>query len=95
MELWGLLVVYLVAFALIHVVLYLLYSRRGGDSTSIPSLSEGGVGNPYLTSSIESVQAGDRPSDDAEDRRRCVRCGVANEADASYTYCRNCIAPLR
>ncbi|WIV68063.1 DUF7577 domain-containing protein [Natrialbaceae archaeon AArc-T1-2] len=100
MELWGWLVGYVVLFALLHLLLYYAYVRRGSDDGSpMPSFADGNrAGTQYSSSSDGYSGSGDdtdaEPEFDGE-TIRCPHCGVRNDADKTYTYCWNCISTLR
>ncbi|AGB14905.1 hypothetical protein Halru_0259 [Halovivax ruber XH-70] len=105
MELWGWLVGYVLLFALLHVVLYYYYVRRENDEQpASPSLSEGSLtgvryGTPIDDRAGSGLDEGiDDPDDYAVDLdgeiQTCRTCGAPNDADATYTYCWNCLSTL-
>ncbi|WP_254766533.1 DUF7577 domain-containing protein [Salinilacihabitans rarus] len=108
MELWQWLVGYVVLFALLHLLLYYFYARRGNDDGSpAPSLTNGNHASFRPPGGSESYPG---PVDDPDGSQidhdhdalefdgetvTCPRCGATNEADPTFTYCWNCISTLR
>ncbi len=106
MELWGLLIGYVALFALLHVVLYYVYRNRDEDERS-PSraFTEQASTNYAPFEHAGAVETDtDTDTDDpnaafnfepAGETVTCPHCGASNEADQTYTYCWNCISPVR
>lgn len=100
MELWGWLIVYVVLFALLHLVLYVFYAKRESDDRSpAPSFADGNrAGTRYSSSPDGYPGSNDEVDVDREidgETVRCPHCGATNEADQTFTYCWNCISTLR
>ncbi|PCR92421.1 DUF7577 domain-containing protein [Natrinema ejinorense] len=108
MELWGWLIGYVVLFALLHLLLYYLYVRRGDEeSERTPSLADpnrtrmqSAPGPDRYPRRGDDFGDVDRVDDDREPEfdgktTRCPHCGARNEADQTFTYCWNCISGLR
>ena len=108
MELWGWLVVYLVLFALLHLVLYFYYVRRESDDRpATASFADSGfAGTRYGTPTDRSSRGHEESDADRRHREEydldldgetidCVHCGAPNDSDSTYTYCWNCVSTLR
>ncbi|SDR40543.1 DUF7577 domain-containing protein [Natronobacterium texcoconense] len=104
MELWGWLIGYLALFALLHLILYYVYVRRGdGDGASSPSFADPNrASSPSSSGSDRYPHAHDREDPGPPEEReldgetiRCPHCGAENAADQTFTYCWHCISTLR
>ncbi len=93
MELWGWLAGYVVLLALFHLLLYYVYVRRGDDEPR--SRSTPGKGTPRQPTSHEAVHPTRDGHAGAAEGVRCPHCQAGNEADPAFTYCWNCVSPLR
>jgi hypothetical protein len=92
MEPWTWIVVYLVGFTLFQLLLFRYVSD--GQALGGVSLESGETAGP------QSVERGRMQPDTAassttEGQVRCPHCGVANDDDGAFTYCRNCLAQLQ
>lgn len=85
MEAWAWLLAYLVGFALLQVVLYRYFQR--GESTHD---SEREPGHRRLE---RHATGSDIAETSSADGVSCQECGTRN--DRTYSYCRNCVEPLR
>jgi hypothetical protein len=85
MEAWAWLIAYLVGFALLQFVLY-RYFRRG-EST------HDGEREPGHQRLEQRAVGSNIAETDGTDGVSCQRCGTRN--DRTYSYCRNCVEPLR
>ncbi len=93
MELWGWLAGYVVLLALFHLLLYYVYVRRGDDgarSRSVP-----GNGTPRRPAAREVAHPVPEERVDPAEGVRCPHCHAGNEPDQAFTYCWNCVSPLR
>ncbi|QSX00052.1 DUF7577 domain-containing protein [Haloterrigena alkaliphila] len=108
MELWGWLVGYVALFALLHLLLYYMYVRRGdSDGAGSASFADPDRVSPPTSpgpdrypAAVDDVDDSDDPEEDHElefegETIRCPHCGVRNEADQTFTYCWNCVSSLR
>ena len=97
MELWAWVAGYLVLFALLHLVLYYVYVRRGEGAPSSPFDADGNPSTSGHPTSPEGAsppaREADRPQVDDE-AITCAECGTINEHDPVYTYCHECIGVL-
>ena len=106
MELWGWLVGYVVLFALLHLLLYYVYVRRGdGENARTPSFADPNRASSRTSPGSDRYSRAPDDSTEQNDGRgslefngetiRCPHCGVRNAADQTFTYCWNCISTLR
>lgn len=84
-DLWVVVLGYAFVLLLVQVAVYLYFSdgRGGGGRDRAVPAGAGGEG---------SVPA-EEPSRE-RDYRRCPHCGAANESDAPFDYCRQCVGSL-
>ena len=83
MEAWAWLAAYVLGFGFLQLLLYRYFQREYSGADATPGAVEGS--GPVAT----------EPSRDVADGRTCSDCGTVNEAEATYTYCRECASPLR
>ncbi|RQG89106.1 hypothetical protein EA462_12090 [Natrarchaeobius halalkaliphilus] len=108
MELWGWLIGYVVLFALLHLILYVVYARRNdGETTGSPSFADPNRARSRTSPEPDRYSrvrdeigdhAPDAPDDDREldgETVRCPHCGATNAADQTFTYCWHCVSTLR
>ncbi len=106
MELWGWLIGYVLLFALLHLLLYYLYVRRGdSDNTGTPSFADPNRASSRSSPGPDRYPPAPDDSSDPDDLEReselddeavrCRHCGARNSADQTFTYCWNCISTLR
>jgi len=99
METWAWLVAYLIGFALLQMVLY-RYFQQDDRTSEQPAHGRG----DHTGASADTVT--DRSADTSSDHARespsgsesggvhCRNCGAVNEAEATFTYCQECLEPL-
>jgi len=85
MEAWAWLIAYLIGFALLQLVLYRYFQR--GEST------HDGDREPGYRRLEQRGAGGDVGREDDADGVYCQQCGAQN--DRTYSYCRNCVEPIR
>ena len=85
MDAWAWLIAYLIGFALLQLVLYRYFQR--GESTH-----EGDREPGYQRLERRSAAA-DVGSVEDTDGVYCQHCGARN--DRGFSYCQNCVEPLR
>ncbi|GAB3666532.1 DUF7577 domain-containing protein [Halopiger thermotolerans] len=105
MELWGWLIGYVVLFALLHLLLYYVYVRRGDDRSPAPSFAGPNRARSRSPSGPERYARAPDGVEESEDYDadralegetiRCPHCGATNAADNTFTYCWRCISTLR
>ncbi len=108
MELWGWVLLYVLAFTLLQLLVY-RYLRRSSDS-GVPGPAVSGdpeyrAGDPRPPRELdrhdksptdgtdERTGAGEsNPTD--EGQVRCPHCRTINDRDSMFTYCEQCVRPL-
>lgn len=83
MEFWGWLVGYLVLFALLHALLYYVYTRN--QEREATEDTEEAKHATVLEGPARAIDGA---------TTACPRCGATNAADPTFTYCWHCIMPL-
>ncbi|WP_435347789.1 DUF7577 domain-containing protein [Haloarchaeobius sp. HRN-SO-5] len=86
---WNWAIGYLLVFAALQFAVYVYYRRRMDDEAS-PQ----GPGGEQPT--VDQFAARSAFGDEAtgSDVRPCPHCGVGNEPDSTFRYCRNCARQL-
>lgn len=85
-DLWVVVLGYAFVLLLVQVAVYLYLSDgRGKEShdRAVPAAAGGDGGAPVDDST------------GTRDYRRCPHCGAPNEADGTFTHCRQCAGSLR
>lgn len=85
-DLWAVVLGYAFVLLLIQVAVYLYLSDGrggGGRDRAVPT----GAGGDARSSVEERSRS--------RDYRRCPHCGAANESDAPFEFCRECIGSLQ
>jgi hypothetical protein len=88
MEMWALLIAYLLGFALLQLYLYRYFI--GGESTTNSSTEST---TPQVEGGAGTVETGERPDDEGA-YVTCGQCGAHNEGSSVFTYCKQCGARL-
>jgi hypothetical protein len=94
---WGwAIAVAVLAITLVHLgaYYYLLREREGGSVRPSTTGDPGAPTGPLDRDFEVDVDVGVTDSDDPEGVRRCPECGVPNEPDGQFSFCRNCAAAL-
>ena len=89
METWGWLVAYVVGFGLVQLLLYRHFQRDDPSPDVTPGSTDG-------SARLSAERSPRQPADDDEsDGVTCRHCGAVNESDGAFTYCEECVRPLR
>ena len=84
METWGWLVLYVVGFGLVQLLLYRHFQRDDASPDVTP---------PADRAARRSLDRS-APSAD-EEGIHCHHCGTYNEPEPTFSYCKECVRPLR
>ncbi|MFB6075303.1 MAG: hypothetical protein ABEJ89_09840 [Haloarculaceae archaeon] len=88
MDAWAWLLAYVVGFGLLQLLLFRYF--RGEE----PSL-EASPNPVERPAAAAGEQPREPPEPEEEGVVRCEHCGALNDAEGGYTYCRECVRPLR
>lgn len=89
MEIWGWIIAYVVGFSLLQL---LVYRYVGSDE---PTVERPAPGSSERTAARRLEPADGVASRPDGDTVHCQHCGSPNAREPVYTYCRECVAPLR
>jgi len=90
---WGWILLYLVGFALFQLVVFRYFSD-GGAFGGV-SLESGETAGPQMLDSGRPAREHPDPPETGTEGVRCPNCGIYNDDDQPFTYCRNCLTHLR
>jgi len=95
MEPWGWILVYLVGFTLFQLLLFQYVSK--GQAFGELSIESGETTGPKSVDTGRSAREHGTSTDatEAENTVLCPHCGVENDDEQHFTYCRNCLTQLR
>lgn len=106
MGVWEFVLIYLGVFMLLQFIAYRYFrgnnDRSRGNWTNMPNAESGPINDQGNVGYPAAHRSAGSDFSDTDDRlletdhgRRCPTCGAGNESDPSYTFCWNCVSPLR